>query len=72
MNAILEGTWGGGGVAKTPSYGANLEGNLTPVAMRHAIRAPGIMSEDPRWLATQVKMPDGRSFGRKMSSTLAT
>ena len=63
VNAILEGTWGGGDVAKTPSYGANLEGNLTPVAMdRHAIRAPGIMSEDPRWLATQVKMPDGTKF----------
>jgi hypothetical protein len=63
VNAILGGTWGEGDVAKTPSYGANLEGNLTPVAMdRHAIRAPGMMTEDPRWLATQVTMPDKTKF----------
>jgi hypothetical protein len=63
VNAILGGTWGEGDVAKTPSYGANLEGNLTPVAMdRHAIRAPGMMSEDPRWLATQVDLPDKTKF----------
>jgi hypothetical protein len=63
VNQILEGTWGLGDVAKTPSYGANLEGNLTPVAMdRHAIRAPGMMSEDPRWLATQVTLPDKTTF----------
>lgn len=63
VNAILEGTWGGGDVAKTPSYGANLEGNLTPVAMdRHAIRAPGMMSEDPRWLATQIDLKGGGKY----------
>lgn len=63
VNEILGGTWGEGDVAKTPSYGANLEGNLTPVAMdRHAIRAPGMMSEDPRWLATQVTLPDKTKY----------
>jgi hypothetical protein len=63
VNEILAGTWGQGDVAKTPSYGANLEGNLTPVAMdRHAIRAPGMMSEDPRWLATQIDLKGGGAY----------
>jgi hypothetical protein len=63
VNDILTGTWGQGDVAKTPSYGANLEGNLTPVAMdRHAIRAPGMMTEDPRWLATQIKLKGGGKY----------
>jgi hypothetical protein len=62
-NAVLGGTWGQGDVSKTPSYGANLEGNLTPIAMdRHAVRAPAMMSEDPRWLQTQIDMPDKSKF----------
>lgn len=55
VNQILEGIWGQGDVAKTPSYGANLEGNLTPVALdRHAVRAPAMLAEDPHFLLTQV------------------
>lgn len=63
VNEVLGGTFGQGDAAKVESYGANLEGNLTPVAMdRHAIRAPGILSEDPRWLQTQVVLPDKTKF----------
>jgi hypothetical protein len=60
-NQVLAGTWGQGDVSKTPSYGANLEGNLTPVAVdRHAMRAPGMLAEDPRFLLTKVPKTDIR------------
>jgi len=63
VNQILEGAWGQGDAAKTPSYGANLEGNLTPVAVdRHAVRAPAMLAEDPRWLQTQITLPDKSKY----------
>jgi hypothetical protein len=65
VNQILAGTWDTGDLAKTPSYGANLEGNLQPVAVdRHAIRAPAMLAEDPRFLQTQIDLPKGEGGGK--------
>lgn len=45
---------------KPPSFYENLTGNWRPGTMdAHAIKAPAIMSRDPRWLANQFREPIG-------------
>lgn len=48
---------------KPPSFAANLAGNWRPGTMdAHAMRAVGMLSQDPRFLASSLRLPLGKDL----------
>ena len=62
MNArdIVAGNWDIIQKPKPPSFSTNLQGNFMPGTIdAHAFKGPAIISQDPRFLATSVKLDKG-------------